>query len=189
MSFCHSMLARCMTPSGWPRDTLMPGVSHWCDWVWGQNRTPHARQGRMTLGIEMILVPSILLLLAGYLMSQQHPGVSQGRICSVGWLLACLTSQQRASVSHGRICSDNFTRCHTELEAANPTFYLTQSQYTDTGPTSPSADPTTPGAWQGSLWSANFKVTGMAGPGKAPSQSGFEPEIFRSRGGRVRLNH
>ena len=62
----------------------------------------------------------------------------------------CLTSQQQASVSQGRICSDNLTCCHTEIEVADPTFYLTQSQYTDTGPTSPSADPITPGAWQGS---------------------------------------
>ena len=53
----------------------------------------------------------------------------------------CLTSQQHASVSQGRICSDRFTCCHTEIEVADPTFYLTQSQYTDTGPTSPSADP------------------------------------------------
>ena len=50
----------------------------------------------------------------------------------------------------------NFTRCHTEIEVADQTFYLTQSQYTDTGPTSPSADPITPGAWQGSHWSAKF---------------------------------
>ena len=42
------------------------------------------------------------------------------------------------------------------MEVADPTVYLTQSQYTDTGPTSPSADPITPGAWQGSHWSANF---------------------------------
>ena len=34
-------------------------------------------------------------------------------------------------------------------------FHLTQSQYTDTGPTSPRADPITPGAWQGSHWNAN----------------------------------
>ena len=74
----------------------------------------------------------------------------------VCWLVGCLTSQQQASVSQGRICSDNFTCCHTEIEVADPTFYLTQSQYTDTGPTSPSADPITPGAWQGSHWSANF---------------------------------
>ena len=76
------------------------------------------------------------------------------------WLLLllvdCLTSQQQASVSQGRICSDNCTCCHTEIEVADQTFYLTQSQYTDTGPTSPSADPITPGAWQGSHWSANF---------------------------------
>ena len=74
----------------------------------------------------------------------------------VCWLLACLTSQQQASVSQGRICSDKFTCCHTEIEVADQTFYLTQSQYTDTGPTSPSADPITPGAWQGSHWSVNF---------------------------------
>ena len=48
-----------------------------------------------------------------------------------------------------------FTSCHTEIEVADQTFYLTQSQYTDTGPTSPSADPITPGAWQGSRWSAD----------------------------------
>ena len=70
-------------------------------------------------------------------------------------LVGCLTSQQHASVSQGRICSDNCTCCHTEIEVADPTFHLTQSQHTDTGPTSPSADPITPGAWQGSHWSAN----------------------------------
>ena len=51
-----------------------------------------------------------------------------------------------------RICSDNFTCRHTEIQVADPTFYLTQSQYTDTGPTSPSADPITPDARQGSRW-------------------------------------
>ena len=56
----------------------------------------------------------------------------------------------------GRICTDNFTCCHTEIEVEDQTFYLTQSQYTDTGTTSPSADPITPGAWQGSHCSANF---------------------------------
>ena len=70
--------------------------------------------------------------------------------------VGCLTYQQRASVSQGRICSDNFTCCHTEIEVADQTFHLTQSQYTDTGPTSPSTDLITPGAWQGSRWSANF---------------------------------
>ena len=70
--------------------------------------------------------------------------------------VGCLTSQQHASVSQGRTCTDNFTCCHNEIEVADRTFYLTQSQYTNTGPTSPSADPITPGAWQGSHWSANF---------------------------------
>ena len=88
-------------------------------------------------------------------------------------LVGCLTSQQHASVSQGRICTDNFTCCHTEMEAADPTFHLTQSQYTDTGPTSPSADPITPGAWQGSHWSANFEVTGMTRPRKNPGASGI----------------
>ena len=69
--------------------------------------------------------------------------------------VCCLTSQQQASVFHGRICTDNLTCCYTEIEVADPTFYLTQSQYTDTGPTSPSADPISPGAWQGSYWSVN----------------------------------
>ena len=70
--------------------------------------------------------------------------------------VGCLTSQQHASVSQGRICWDNFTCCHAEIEVADPTFHLTQSQYTDTGSTSPSTDHVTPGAWQGSHWSANF---------------------------------
>ena len=67
-----------------------------------------------------------------------------------------LTSQQHTSVSQGRIFSDNCTCCHTEVEAADQTFYLTQSQYTDTWSTSPSSDTKTPGVWQGSHWSANF---------------------------------
>ena len=67
--------------------------------------------------------------------------------------------------------------CHTEIGVADPTFHLTQSQYNDTGPTSPSADPIKPGAWQGSHWSANFEVTGMTRPGKIPSQAGFEPRV------------
>ena len=93
--------------------------------------------------------------------------VTEGLLLLVG----CLTSQQQASVSQGRICSDNFTCCHTEIEVADQTFHLTQSQHTDTGPTSPSADPITPGAWQGSLWSANVKVTGMTRPRKNPGAS------------------
>ena len=69
---------------------------------------------------------------------------------SVGWLVGWLTSQQRASISQGRICSDKCTCSYTEIEDADRTFYPTQSQYTDTGPTSPRADPITSVAWQGS---------------------------------------
>ena len=90
-------------------------------------------------------------------------------------LVGCLTSQQHASVSQGRICSDNFTCCHIQIEVADQTFHLTQSQYADTGPTSPSIDPT-PCAWQGSHWSANFEVTGMARPRQNPGASGFRTQ-------------
>ena len=80
-----------------------------------------------------------------------------------GWLLN-VSGVSHASVSQGRICSENCTCCHTEkLQIKLST---SPSHNTDTGPTSPSADPTTPGAWQGSRWSANFEVTGMTGPGK-----------------------
>ena len=64
--------------------------------------------------------------------------------------VGCLTSLQHASVSQGRICSDKFTCRHTEIQVADQTFHLTQSQYTDTGPTCPGTDPITSGAWQGS---------------------------------------
>ena len=105
-----------------------------------------------------------------------------------GWLfVGCLTSQQHASVSQEWICSDKFTCCHTEIEVADQTFHLTQSQYTDTGPTSLSVDPITPDAWQGSHWSANFEVTGMTRPQKNHSASGIRTRDFRSWGGR--LNH
>ena len=49
--------------------------------------------------------------------------------CEEGWFVClfvgCLSSQQHASVSQGRICTDNFTCCHTEIEAADQTFHLT----------------------------------------------------------------
>ena len=85
--------------------------------------------------------------------------VAGGIFCTVWghWLVGCLTSQQHASVSQGWICSDSCTCCHTEIEAADPAFHRTQSQYTDTGPTSPSTDPIMPGAWQGSHWSTSLK--------------------------------
>ena len=93
--------------------------------------------------------------------NQDHVELHRSRSCGIlsvvakqtlcGWMLrlfvGCLTSQQHASVSQGRISSDDFTCCHTETEVVDQTFHLIQSQYTDTGPTSPSTDPITPGAW------------------------------------------
>ena len=101
------------------------------------------------------------------------------RVCL---LVGCLTSQQHASVSQGLISTDNFTCCHSEIEVADQAFYLTQSQYTDTEPTSPSADPTMPSACKGSHWRANFQVTGMTRPGKNPVASGIRtPDLSLSR--------
>ena len=71
----------------------------------------------------------------------------------VGWLLNVPTTRECIS---GTDLLNNCTCSHTETEVADPTFHLTQSQYTDTGLTSQSTDPTTPGAWQGSHWSVNF---------------------------------
>ena len=45
-----------------------------------------------------------------------------------------------------RVCADKFTWCHTEAGDADQTLYITQSQYTDTGSTSPSTDPITSGS-------------------------------------------
>ena len=56
--------------------------------------------------------------------------------------------------------------CHAEIEATDQTCCLTRSQYTDTGPASPSTDPITPSTWQGNHWSTNFYVSGLTGPGK-----------------------
>ena len=77
--------------------------------------------------------------------------------------MVCWTFQQHASVFYGWIYSDNCTGYHTETatEAEDQICYHTQSQYTVTGLISPSADPVTPGAWQGCHWSTNSKVTGM----------------------------
>ena len=92
----------------------------------------------------------------------KHSRVSQSNIKVMtqsipqGLFVGCLTSQQDASLSQGRISSDKFTCCHIEIEVADPTFYLTQSQYTDIRPTSPSADPIMPGVGQGSHWSGSF---------------------------------
>ena len=116
-----------------------------------------------TLNVHNIFTLSMFLTLYLSLVayrSNVHQRIPHKHTVRPCWLVCllvgCLTSQQQASVSQGRTCSDNFTCCHTEIEAADQTFCLTQSQYTDTGPTSPSTNPRPPGAWQGSHWRAVF---------------------------------
>ena len=72
----------------------------------------------------------------------------------VGWLLNVPATGE--CISGMDLLGQFYVLPHTEIEVADQTFHLTQSQYTDTGPTGPSADPITPGVWQGSHWSANF---------------------------------
>ena len=65
----------------------------------------------------------------------------------VGWLVGWMLNVPATCwYISGRVSSDNLTCCHTQREIADPTFHPTQIQYTNTGPTSPSADPITPGA-------------------------------------------
>ena len=45
----------------------------------------------------------------------------------------------------------------TEIEHGDQTCYLIQPQHSGTGPTSPSADPVMPGAWQGSHLSQTYQ--------------------------------
>ena len=93
----------------------------------------------------------------------------QAKVC---WLLACLLNVPVTCycISGTDLLRQlGYTRCHTEIEVADPTFYLTHSQYTDSGPTSPSTNPIMPGSWQGSHWNTN----GMNRPGKNPVASGI----------------
>ena len=87
-------------------------------------------------------------------------------VASQSTLLVALSPSNMRVCLRDRSAQTIFTCCHAEIEVADQTFHLTQSQYTGTRPISPSTDPITPGAWQGSHWSANFEVTGMTHPGK-----------------------
>ena len=96
---------------------------------------------------------------------KDRPSRSGALVCL---LVGCLTSQQHASVSQGRICSENLHAATLRKTIADQTFYLTQPQYTDTGLTSPSTDPITPGAWQGSHLECQFSSRSLVwlDPGK-----------------------
>ena len=99
---------------------------------------------------------------------------------------SCLVSQKQTSVSHLAWPPKNrpvplrdgsaqtIVHAATTRQKLHQTFHLTQSLYTNTGPTTPSADPITPGAWKGSPWSTNFSVTGVTRPGnKIQGESGI----------------
>ena len=78
----------------------------------------------------------------------------------VCWLVGCWVLQQHASISQGWICSHS-SCCHTEMEVADQTCYLTQSQHTDTRPTSFNAHLISPSTWHGSPLSTHVYVDGM----------------------------
>ena len=73
----------------------------------------------------------------------------------VGWPLNVPVTCKCNSGTDPPLPPDNCTCCHTVIQAADQTFCPTRSRYPDTGPTSFSADPITPGPWQGSKWTAN----------------------------------
>ena len=54
------------------------------------------------------------------------------------------------------------------LRTCRANFSASPSHSTDTGPTSPRADPATSGIWQGSHWNASFEVTDVTQPQKNP---------------------
>ena len=87
---------------------------------------------------------------------------------TVCWLVGCLTSQQHCSVSQGQTCSDNCTCCCTEIELAYQIFHLTQSQYTDTGRTSPSGDPATPGSGRAATGASGNRIPGVPHSRRTP---------------------
>ena len=109
------------------------------------------------------LIKTILLACCSTLLSEPYfklfsCAVEKNRYRSamlVRWLVDQRPSNRLVYLRDGS-AQTSFTCCHTEIEVADQTFYLTQSQYTDTGLTSPSTNPITPGAWQGRHWSANF---------------------------------
>ena len=76
-------------------------------------------------------------------------GGGGGAVVAAAFVFAVVLWLFNVSVFQGQICSDNCTCRHTVTEVTDQTCYFTLSQYTGTGPFSPSTDPITPNAWQG----------------------------------------
>ena len=92
-------------------------------------------------------------------------GARQDSHCSTNFEVTGMTRPEKAGFDPRISRRSNF-------------FHLTQSQYTHTGPTSPSTDPIMPGARQDSHCSTSFEVTGMTRPKKA----GFDPRYLPHSG-------
>ena len=93
-----------------------------------------------------------------------------GRGVFVGWFL-----NVPAKCISWRICSGNFTCRHTESKAADQTFYLTQSQCTNTGPTSPNADHVTPATGVSFFFFFFFSSYWYDSTRNIPAEAGIEP--------------
>ena len=93
----------------------------------------------------------------------------------VGWLLNVPATGEFISGTDPLIC------CHTEIEVADQTFHLTHSQYTDTGLTSPSTDPITPGAWQGNHWYDSSPEKSWLKQDLNPGSSALEADALTTR--------
>ena len=99
------------------------------------------------------------MLVAGFFFCQFK--LKYMAVVFVGWLVACLVSQQHACGTQGQICPDNLTCCHIEIEAADQTFYLTQSQYTDTMPGGPDVSDSATGAVYRALLQITLQLVQM----------------------------
>ena len=120
---------------------------------------PDCNQGERRTAIASHAFASLFLL-------NDAEGQLYDDVCLlVGWLVVLRLSNML-----------DRSKCFQRQKLQMQIFFLTQSQYTDTGPTSPSADPITPGIWQGNHWSTNFEVTGMTQPRKrSTARAGIEP--------------
>ena len=131
---------------------LVDPVSVYCDWVrWKVGSTASISMWQHINCLSKS-VPEMHYHVAGTLSNQQTTQRPSNYKCL--FVVGCLLNvPASASVSQRPICLDKCACYHTETEVvdltADPTYYLTKSQYTDTGLTSPSTDPITPGAWQG----------------------------------------
>ena len=107
-----------------------------------------------------------------YYIARKFKPPAETRTHTLAWVAGSCFASGRAYnyTTRGKLsrqtCSHNCICCHTEIEVADQTFYLAQSQYTDTWPISPRADPITANTWQGSHWTVSLEVTGMAQSGK-----------------------